>query len=484
MPVFLVSLIGLALLAYAVNPYGIGISEDSVSYLAAAKSFMEQGKILTLGGYPSTRWAPLYPVILAFLQKLPVSLGDSMTVFNGLLYVFTVWTAWKIMRFSITIPLLQWAALVSISWSFAWIQAFASMWTEPLFLFLIHFVVLLLFRYYHRSHSGLWFLLGMVTGLAILQRYPGIFLLPVVCFFVFWKTKDLKSLLLATSTAAIALLPISIWLIRNYLLTETLTGQRIYGGYLFWKNMLVLADTLTSWFVPVQVPLALRIILVFPPLLLLFIWILRSRKLQNNIHLLLIASYLLILIISYLTDIEEPRDRLLSPVLTSLYVLVFSGLQHLVTSSMRPAFPSWIWKAMVLIWLLYPTSRILKNAHHWHVTGVTIYNDPAWQQSGTIHWLKQHELEGRSFSNDIFAIYYFTGRRSGFVPKTLYKRRFPVFYQSVKPGDYLIWFENKTWYRWHNLGAIQQKLKMQEIHRFNDGRIFVILENNISPSES
>ncbi len=480
-PPIIASLTGTLLILYAISPLGIGVAEDTVSYLAAAKSFAEQGKILTLGGFPSSRWGPLYPIQLAILEKLPFAITDSMAAYNILLFILTIFTTWKLISMSIERTFFRYAALTFITLSYAIVQIYCSMETEPLFLLLINISILLLIKFYGQSKFSTLLLMGLICGIAIMHRYPAVFMLPVIGFFLLWKIKDYKSLIKVLVMLAIATVPITLWIGRNYLQTGTLTGDRDPGGYLFWKNMLVLADTLTSWVLPMKVPIILRMLIIFPLFFILFVFSAPVKKFPNAIHMLMISSYLSVLTASYITDIEEPRDRLVAPILISLSIVLFSGMERISSSIDQGRMTPLIFKALVVLWLLYPTIRIVKNVNQWHSTGVDIYNDPAWKNSATIKWISENDLDSKTFSNDIFAIYYFTGKLSGFVPKTLYVKRFKKFFGNVQEGNYLIWFENKTWYRWHDISYLQKNLELEEEMKFSDGTIYRITKKNINP---
>jgi hypothetical protein len=319
-------------------------------------------------------------------------------------------------------------------------------------------------------------LLGLFFSLAMLQRYAGVFLaLFFLLAFLSERNSSAKrqNPIISDKQQTVnrkllwllpAFLPIGLWLLRNWLVADTLIGFRSFSIDRFGNNIMVLADTLTSWVLPMKIPLLVRIVLIVP--LAYVMW--NGLKGKNKIHWLALVSYLVMLLVCYLIfSFEEPRDRLLSPVFISFFLLLFSGLERL-TADKAKNFTS-VFSVLIGIWLVYPVARTTKYIQIWHHEGVETYNNPSWQESQVISWLKENKIHGKVFSNDASAIYYFTGMNAFRVPRNIYS--FKEFENYVENGSLLVWWGNRDLY---NLQPIQKNFILNETTRFNDGAVFVI----------
>jgi ABC-type glycerol-3-phosphate transport system permease component len=72
-------------------------------------------------------------------------------------------------------------------------------------------------------------LLAAIAICANLTRYPGIVLIPIGCLYVFSLNDAalFKKVLKAVLWGVITSVPLAIWLIRNYFLSHTFTGERV-----------------------------------------------------------------------------------------------------------------------------------------------------------------------------------------------------------------------------------------------------------------
>ncbi len=456
--------LGLSLLLYAIAPHGIGLSEDSISYLAAAQSLHDAGEMRDIDGSAFVAWAPLYPLTIAALQFLPFKIEHTLAGLNLLVFVFTVISSWLLIVKAMEKMFFRIMSLLFIVCSFTLMQVYAMALSEAVFLLLVNLIALLLTSDQKHDTRNYW-LLTFLCGLALLQRYIGIFLIPVVLLFI-WKKEEKISVGKVFGFLFFSLVPLAIWLIRNYLLTETLIGFRAEGGEHFAKNIVVLVETITSWVLPIKIPLLIRVIALAG----IFVLLRKSLRESNRIHLLLFVVYVLMLVVAYfLFSFEEPRDRLLAPVFISFSILLFSGLESFIRNSSFVISNSFV--VLLCCWLLYPAVRITKHVQLWHHEGVDVYNKPFLNDSETIGWLKEKENVpyGSIFSNDPYSIYYFTGKNAFRVPKSIYT--YEKFNQSMKEGDMLVWWNNKELY---DLGIITTNHALEEKARLNDGTVFRI----------
>jgi len=463
------------MLLYAISTYGTGLSEDSISYLSAAHSLHASGAMRDIDGSPFVAWAPLFPFIISLHYYLPFKQEILLAVFNLIAFILTLITAWKLIERSMEQVFYKAACLIFILLSYAIIQVFAAALSEAFFLLLVNLILLILLR--EKQKRGDFLLLGLLCGLAILQRYAGIFLIPVVLY-SFWERRSERNfrgrLLLFLF---LSLAPVAIWLARNWSVSGTLTGFRPPGDEHFTKNILALAETFTSWIFPVKIPLVLRAALVLAVFALI-----RKMPVNKAVKTCLVFTgfYFTFLITAYLLfSFEEPRDRLLAPVFIPFSLLLFSSLEKnlLRTAFIRnsPSAVRYSVSVLICAWLLYPAVRITKHLRHWHSTGVEVYNNPSWKNSETIQWLRENRLSAKIFSNDPYAVYYFTGKSASRIPKSIY--RFDAFRQSAQDGDYLVWW-NDARYALYDLKKIETDFKPEKITNLQDGVIYRLRARN------
>ena len=79
---FATSLTGFILVIYITEPYGPGVSADSVDYISTAESLIRNFHFTSYDGHPFLSWPPLYPLILAGLSLIT---GLDVFIVGGLL---------------------------------------------------------------------------------------------------------------------------------------------------------------------------------------------------------------------------------------------------------------------------------------------------------------------------------------------------------------------------------------------------------------
>jgi hypothetical protein len=179
---------GLPLVAVlAVTRFGLGVSTDSVAYIAEARSFRDGRPLeLPVGIYEiyedveigrdsiaAAHFPPLFPVVLALggADDDPASSGRAL---NALLLAATVLlVAFMVERHTGS----RGAALLAASFialSPALLRTHAMVWSEPLFIALGVLGLLVLARYLEEGRVSTLVTASVVLGLAWLTRYAGI----------------------------------------------------------------------------------------------------------------------------------------------------------------------------------------------------------------------------------------------------------------------------------------------------------------------
>ena len=215
------------------TPFGVGIYVDSLYYVSSARSLVagiDMGRVTGLGVFkPMTHYPPFYSLVLAFfrllgLPELTSARWISMAAF-GLTIILVgliVYQRTHSRFFSLFCAIL---ILVSnpILRNFSWAM------TEPLYILLM-LASLLYFATYIRTTLRRWLILAAIfASLALLTRYVGFALVGALCLVLIlnrhisWRRR-LQELAIFLS---ITLIPTLLWLLRNWLVSETLTNRAI-----------------------------------------------------------------------------------------------------------------------------------------------------------------------------------------------------------------------------------------------------------------
>lgn len=222
---------------YISTPVGAGLANDSVAYIAGARSLL-LGK-----GYsdiwldsslePVTHYPPLLSLSLSALGLLGIDPLRGARILN--IFLFGINTAlmgllgWRMTRSSMAAVWL--AALFMLNAAMLRLHVFAL--SEPLYLFLSLLAFLCFDHYYispNRQHKTTWLILaGLSTGLASLTRYSALALLPtfiIVLFFFSSYHKTWRARLAAASLfLAGAIPPLAAWFLRNKLAAGNATNR-------------------------------------------------------------------------------------------------------------------------------------------------------------------------------------------------------------------------------------------------------------------
>ena len=208
--------------------YGMILTWDSVSYISVARNLLAgEGFTQFYGGYYRS-FPPLYPALLA---------GASLGVFdplavagpvNAALFGATVFVAgwWLCRRLESRLLALWGCAAVAVAWPLTRMASWAM--SETAFILLALLALIQAEKFLEGGKRQALVAAAALTALACLTRYVGVsVVLAIALLLVFRRgaapAEKARNL---TVYAAVSLLPLCLWLWRNFLLTGTLTGDR------------------------------------------------------------------------------------------------------------------------------------------------------------------------------------------------------------------------------------------------------------------
>lgn len=498
----ILSLGALWLVICSTNLYGAAISPDSVGYISAARSILKGLGISWFDGSSFVGQPPLYPVLLAaFSLLLNTDPLISTRIINAFLFGLIIYLSgilfFRHFNKKLWVPLLGVTILLFLP---ILISITVLACSEPLFI-----VFTLLFIYFQEKYIlqkdlTSFLLFTFSAALACLTRYIGITLvISGILALLFLLRADLKYKIKYLLIFLIfSVLPTAIWVIRNYFISGTFTGERAASLYSLKQNIVFTLFAILNGFFPGvnfknQSIFFFAGVLLFVLIIISFLIIYKKPKrfisLYNNAGTLIVfvAIYIAFLILSSTTTAYDKIDsRLLSPIYIPVTLLLLLFIEKLIkllkiyTSSRLIAI---LPVAGIFIWFLYyPVKVTFAELNYRREFGAGGYNTKEWKESKLINYLQIDKLNNKNnlYSNAPDALYILTDIKSLSIPfKTAYNSD-----KRVNSLDELkkTWLKNDTaniiWFNkidrkfLFSIYELQQISDIQLIKSFSGGEIY------------
>jgi hypothetical protein len=344
----------LALVAAAMLPaalvvvacrHGLGMTADSVGYVATARSFAADWEFTYWDGTPFTIWPPGLPLILGFLLKAGIDPLVSAFVLNVLAVSALVALTYLIGRQLLESPLVAFVPTAVTAVAISTIRVYSQLWSEPLFIVLCLAAIWLLMRIIRNGMSASDVLaVAACVSLACSVRYIGVALLPVVGISVL--IAEARRGLFQATAAAVAVVALSgigaaLVALRNLILVGSLTGGSSISHASLGDLVLTALAIVGGWLVPeasvgfgLAVLAGLAIVGMATLGALFLAWSTTSRSLAVPL-VAFVATHLVVLLISLLTRNVFLDFRYLAPLLPPTAILVVVGAWNLWSIASR-----------------------------------------------------------------------------------------------------------------------------------------------------
>jgi 4-amino-4-deoxy-L-arabinose transferase-like glycosyltransferase len=252
----LIALIGVLLVLQA-TPEGAGLSDDSIAYIAGARSMLAGNgyrEAWLASNGPVTHFPPAFPGVLAFFGTLGIDPLHAARYVNALLFGASAFVlgilAWR-MTPSLTAGLVL-AGLFVLSGDM--LQVYAMAMSEPLFIFLSLLSLWMFDLYFERDRHWWWLVAcGAFVGMAFLTRYSGLallaaFLVALVILRKGWKRKfvDMGIFLAGTLPWMLG------WAIRNRLVAANETNRILAWHPITNENIRIGLRTVSDALIPIE----------------------------------------------------------------------------------------------------------------------------------------------------------------------------------------------------------------------------------------
>lgn len=331
-----------------VTRWGIGVTPDSVAYVAATRNILDSRGI-SVPDYdraviaPMTHWPPLFPILLSGICLLGTEVLEAGRWLNAFVFAGNVLLAGAVLH---RCTGRSWLALVGafvVLNSAQLIDVHLMLWTEPVFMFLGLLGLAMLGSHLENPKLPLLIGAGVAVALAFLSRYLGIVLVGAAVVGILllsqrtWKRRMVDCGLFAL----VSCLPMAFWVIRNRLVAHSMTNREVMFHPVEGEKIRLAALTVSRWFLPESLPEIVK--MVFVPALLLGLAVLtalpftrgaraaqgppaesRGRKIPLLLMIFLISYAVFLLVSISFFDANTPLDnRILSPLNLTALILLF-----------------------------------------------------------------------------------------------------------------------------------------------------------------
>lgn len=424
---FLVAFTGAMAVSFLTGTFGSGMTADSAVIVSLSRQIAAGKNLLGEGGIGMLYSPPVYPALLAVVKLF--SGADpiiSSGYINAVLFGLTIYlSGLMILKYTSSIA----SSFIGAAWiliSYALLKMALVTLTETLFIF---FTILHLYfiEYYNRKRSPAAIVLLSVTiAFACLTRYIGIVLVfsGFAGIYPALKNNWRKSLRHVAIFITFTLILPGLWIVRNLLISDTLTGERAPSSYSLIQNVVFYLKTVTFWFFNAgdfsYFLMAVILLLLFT--VSVYFAVIKFRKNEPAkifpVIVFIVVYSLLIIISSTFTAYDRISHRLLSPV----YIpLIFLFLYTFIESAGR--FSNKMFRIGLTI-LLFTLSFFTIKSQTIKSTALIQdfekkqgwgYSNFKWKQSETLQYLRKMNFPTEKFSffsNDPYAINLFTGYHS------------------------------------------------------------------------
>ncbi len=476
--VALLALIGLFAILYALAP-GVGVSPDSAVYIASAGSLLNGDGLTIPTGIddpiPMTHFAPLYPVLLAIFGLTGLDLHQIATWINIFLFPSTIFLAGFILsRNNKEFFLLPPLASLPILFSEDLLLIHSYAFSEPLFIFVCMLGLYLLAKYLVQpTRLRLVFSIGLLSS-AFLTRYAGVAVVPTIFLgaLIFLRGNPKQKFMQALALSFASLLVPLIWFIRNLIVAGNLSDRGLVYHPMTAKHTQRGLETISNWFLPGRITGTLRDVLTIALLgaafILVMIGLYKNRERSKpqgklaleqvipSIFFLFSISYVLVLILTILFFDAQAgfNDRLLSPILVSGLITIFSILPIYLKRI------SWLiqltFSLLFLLVIAFNAVHAAKFIERSHTGSLKMYAGDGWQEAAIIHRVRELPDGLPIYSNGEDAIYFVTGKPAASFPQKsnpFSLRENPNFGQELDQmrevlearGGFIVCFTGMTW---------------------------------------
>jgi 4-amino-4-deoxy-L-arabinose transferase-like glycosyltransferase len=217
---------------------GIGLSNDSVNYLRAARGLLDGRGLIVMqaihyaGAVPMTHWPPLYPLLLATSGWLGLDMEGFARALNALLLAANILLIGLFARGRGGGRIAALVAALLVATNLQILNVHQMLWTEPLYLFTTFLALALLAQHLEAPRPPLLYSAGACAALAAMTRYVGVAVVGAGGLgLLLWSRGPLASRVRdAIRFGALPGAAVALWSLRNRWVTDAPTYGKMSSG--------------------------------------------------------------------------------------------------------------------------------------------------------------------------------------------------------------------------------------------------------------
>lgn len=498
--VVLIAFAGGVYLGVFVLNHGIGISPDSVVYIAGARNLLAgKGFSLPSGNAtvdPITHHAPFYSMLLAGIGVFgPDPIVSARWLNAGLLSLNLFAGAWIVGKRGRPYGILAILGILLLLSFPNMIEIHSMAWTEPLFILLSLLAGMWMDKALDGKAVYFWLAAAMI-GAGFLTRYAGAALIPagVLVFFLFTPGNLWKRVVRSVSFGLISAIPGVLWAARNYYVADTAANREFLFHPPTLSQLLEGLNTVSSWLlVPEGATALLKAIPILIVGLLIGVYLYQNYALGHSsiqqsrspaiffIFMLAYGGFVLFSLTFF--DANTPLDgRILSPVFVWSLMVVLQALSWFLTTIKRHPVMMASGAAiagLILFTLLGSSVPYGMNAYR---EGLG-FNTSSWAQSESLAAVKKLPENLILYTNSIEAVYIQTDRMANRVPskyQSANRRENPDYdfemanmVKEIRSGKaVIVWLDGFQRETLPSEDELIRQYQLDPVQVFPDGKIF------------
>ncbi|MBN8835819.1 MAG: hypothetical protein J0I09_01030 [Sphingobacteriia bacterium] len=482
------AIIGYVIVLLLTRHGGVGISPDSVTYIAAARNLLEGKFLIGHDNTPVVLFPAVYPFFLSGMMKITgADILQFACVLNGGLFALLIFLCGTIMQhFMAASTWYKRTLLFCLCFSPSLLEVFTMLWSETLFIVWILIFIIVMFRFYQTSSSYRLIILLFVVAIAPVIRYAGVSIVVTACMFLLIQrniSAGKKALnIFFTLLAGCSLLAFNLY--RNLLVAGTVTGLRQKGITSLFTNIKYVGLVFCDWlpFIKSNQAFAVGLTLFFlAAATAIFAYRYFSNQDTKSYEFIITGFFLayciFIIVIATISRFETLNNRIISPLyicwlwcftcfIPSVIRIIEKRSKKILTISI-----------LFVLVFLFQLNQLL-TVYGWYKVnneaGIGGYAEDIWDDSPTLYFVKQNSnfFPGKSivYSNANEAVYLFSGKAVQSLPERVHVKIVEQFLNQKT--FYVIWLNLSGNPDFINMEEIGRFKKIKPIITFNDGVIY------------
>lgn len=429
----LFSAIGIFLTLYA-TPQGLGLSDDSIAYIAGARSILNGDgyrEAWLASNQPVTHFPPAFSSLLALIGITGLDPLRGTRFLNAILFGSNIFLlgiiGWKMTKSQIAGIAL--AVLFLVNYSLFRVHTTAM--SEPLYIFFT-LASFLTFYFYFQFKQKRWLIItGFLVGFAYLTRYAGLalfatYLVSLILLKQTWKDRLSRSAIFIASFIPFVLG----WSIRNQLVADNATNRTLVYHPITQENIEIGIYNISLFLMPIEewrralikIP-NLFFIISIALLLILLIWLAQKGltkffkpdsdkpEILSFVSTLYIFGYLASIISSmtYFDASTKFQLRILSPIFVSILIMSVYFIEKLWH---KQKLLSILCSLLIFSLSLYGTINTITELRK----GGQGYASFQWFDSEAMDFLNTLPEDVQIYTNEAAAVYLYTNRGARVLP--------------------------------------------------------------------